>query len=86
MLQMLIGRLDLCNFVHVLQANSACCLVTGLACPLFDACRLLQKVGHRGRLGDECEGAIRLDCDEGRSGHPRFDVCRTSIELLAKVH
>ena len=84
--QMFIGSFNLCNLVHVFEADGPNCLVAWSAGSLLDACCLFEKVRHRWGFRDEGEGSIGLYGDQGGDWGSGGDVGRSSVELLAKVH
>jgi hypothetical protein len=86
MLQMFIGSFNLCNLVHVFEADGPNCLVAWSAGSLLNACCLFEKIRHRWGFRDEGEGSIGLNVDHGGNWDTRGDVGCTSVELFAKVH
>ena len=86
MFKVLVGRLDFCNLIDVLERYCPCHLVSGLAGTLFDACSFFEEIGSWRSFRDEGEGPIRLDGYEGRNGDPRFNVRCPCVEFLAEIH
>ena len=86
MLQMLIGGFNLCNLVHVFEADRPDCLVARSAGSLLDVGCFFQEVRHGRCFGDKGEGPIGLDGDHCRNWYSWGNVGRTSVELFAKVH
>jgi len=86
MLEMVICSLYFRYFVYVLKTYGRKRFVTGAASPFLYACGFLEKVrGGRGS-GDEGEHAVGLHGYFGWDRYAWFDVSRTGVELLAKVH
>lgn len=85
-LQVLIGELDPCNFVYVLEADGARCRSAGLARSFVDSCGLLEEIGCRRSLGDECERPVGLNGDQRWNGNFRCDMSSMSVKLFAEVH
>ncbi len=86
MLQMLVGLLDFCNLVDVLQADGTDDLMSGFSCSFLYAGCFLQKVRGWWRLRNESERAVRLDSDEGRCWCAGFDMSRSCVELFTEIH
>jgi len=70
----------------MLHADSSYDLVPRAASTFLNASRFFEKVAGRGCFRDEGESAIRLNCDQSRSGYSGFYVGGPCIKLLAKVH
>jgi hypothetical protein len=86
MLHMLVPRLYLRDFIHMLDADGSRDLMARLACSLFDTRSSLEQIRRRWRLGDEGEGAIRLNSYQGWCWDTGFYMGSAGVEFLAKVH
>ena len=69
---MLIGCLDFCNLVNVLESYCTSNLVARTASTFFNSGGLFEKIGCRRGFSDEGESAVRLHGYKGRNRDTRF--------------
>ena len=84
--EVVISRLDFCNFVHVFETDGAHYFMSGTRGSFFQAGDLLEEVGGRRRFCDKSERPVWLDVDHGWNWDAGFDVRGPGIEFFAKVH
>lgn len=86
MLHVFVRRLNLRNFIHMFQTNSARNLVPWFTGALLNSRSLFQEIRYSWRLSDEGERSVRLDGDQSGCWNTRLNVCSPCVKLLAEIH